>query len=234
MLVFVQVSVQHLPIFQTISISNNFCIKLSKDKAFIGGTPERLFEIKQSCIKSDALAGTAFKQAGSDVEKIKQRLLNSKKNIGEHQYVVEFIESKFNGLCKDWSRDDKRSLIELKYLLHLVAHFSGELNDEFDWLDCMEALHPTPAVSGTPLNAALDIITEQESFDRGWYAGPMGVVSKQESKIVVAIRSGMVEGNKVTLCAGAGIVNDSEPYDEWNELDAKINLFATIFNGAKL
>ena len=122
------------------------------------------------------------------------------------------------------------SLLELKYLVHLVAHCSGELKPNYDWLDCINALHPTPAVAGTPCEIALDYITKKEPFSRGWYAGPMGTISKKNAKIVVAIRSGMVNGDSVILGAGAGIVADSNPEDEWNELDAKINVFSTLFN----
>ena len=76
--------------------------------------------------------------------------------------MVAFIQDQFNQLCNDWQVSDHRSVIELKYLIHLIAHFSGELKQGVDWLDCIEALHPTPAVAGTPRNAACDIIAAHE------------------------------------------------------------------------
>ena len=98
-----------------------------------------------------------------------------------------------------------------------------------DWLDAISALHPTPAVGGVPSRAALDFIHQHEPFDRGWYAGPMGTITKSEAHIVVAIRSGDVIDNQVILAAGAGIVADSDADAEWDELNAKINLFTSIF-----
>ena len=83
----------------------NFCIKLASDQAFIGGTPERLFEINGVKIESDALAGTAFKADGVETHVIKESLLNSQKNIGEHQYVVDFIHEKCRQLCTKCSMD---------------------------------------------------------------------------------------------------------------------------------
>ena len=207
----------------------NFCIKTSQNYAFIGGTPERLFEIKSGKITSDAIAGTLFKPEGADVMTLKKRLLSSKKNIGEHQHVVDFISKRLATICKQVNMDQNRSLIELKFLLHLIMHFDGELNNGCDWLDAISALHPTPAVGGVPSHDALDFINQHEPFDRGWYAGPMGTITKSEAHIVVAIRSGDVIDNQVILAAGAGIVADSDADLEWDELNAKINLFTSIF-----
>ena len=58
----------------------------------------------------------------------------------------------------------------------------------------------------------------------------MGTITKHDAKIVVAIRSGVVNGDQVVLGAGAGIVAESDPNDEWHELNAKINVFSTIFD----
>ena len=178
---------------------------------------------------SDAIAGTLFKPEGADVMKLRNQLLSSQKNIGEHQHVVDFISNQLATICTHVDVDQNRSLIELKFLLHLIMHFEGELNSGFDWLNAISALHPTPAVGGVPSNAALDFINQHEPFDRGWYAGPMGTITKSEAHIVVAIRSGDVIDNQVILAAGAGIVADSDADSEWDELNAKINLFTSIF-----
>ena len=133
-------------------------------------------------------------------------------------------------LCDEWVVDNDRSLIELKYLLHLIMHFKGKMKKNRHWLSAINNLHPTPAVAGVPTKKALSVIKKTESFDRGWYAGPMGTISKNDAHIVVAIRSGEVIDNHVTLYAGAGIVAHSNSDEEWKELDAKINLFSMIFN----
>ena len=207
----------------------NFCIKTNSNYSFIGGTPERLFEIKSGKITSDAIAGTLFKPEGADVARLKNELLTSQKNIGEHQHVVDFIAKKLTIICTQVDADQNRSLIELKFLLHLIMHFEGKLKNGCDWLDAMSALHPTPAVGGVPSDTALNFINQHESFDRGWYAGPMGTITQSEAHIVVAIRSGDVIDNQVILAAGAGIVADSDADAEWDELNAKINLFTSIF-----
>ena len=114
--------------------------------------------------------------------------------------------------------------------MHLIIHFEGKLRRGVDWLTALKVLHPTPAVAGVPSDQAMSTIKEREPFNRNWYAGPMGTIAKNDANIVVAIRSGTVINNQVLLSAGAGIVLESDPNDEWDELDAKINLFATIFS----
>ncbi|MEC8678458.1 MAG: isochorismate synthase [Candidatus Margulisiibacteriota bacterium] len=210
----------------------HFGIRFSSNESFIGGTPERLFEINNNHISSDALAGTLFKPHMANVNQLKQTLIKSKKNIGEHQYVVDFIFDKMKQLCTlDLKQAELPQVIELKYLLHLLVCFDGDLKPHVNWLDCLNALHPTPAVAGVPSLEALNFINHHEPFKRRWYAGPVGIVSSTDVQMLVAIRSGRVFDNKVALISGAGIVPQSDADDEWNELDAKINVFKSIFNG---
>ena len=67
-----------------------------------------------------------------------------------------------------------------------------------------------------------------ESFDRGWYAGPVGYVSKQQSEFAVGMRSGVLERNSLTVYTGAGIVEGSDPDREWQELDHKLRSWEAL------
>jgi menaquinone-specific isochorismate synthase len=86
----------------------------------------------------------------------------------------------------------------------------------------LRAFHPTPATCGSPCDEAARFIEEHEPFDRGWYAGPLGFVSRDEAEFAVAIRSMLWLGRKTHVFAGAGIVVGSESEREWNELEDKI------------
>ena len=123
----------------------------------------------------------------------------------------------------------ERALLELSVVSHLMQTFKGKRRPTVGPLDAMAALHPTPAVAGTPQGLAMDTIKQMEPFSRQWYAGPMGVLSTTKSTVVVAIRSGVVSGDTVTLYAGAGIVDASNPESEWDELNAKISGFEALF-----
>ena len=71
----------------------------------------------------------------------------------------------------------------------------------------------------------MEFIKKVEPFDRGYYAGTVGLVSETESKIYVGIRSCMIDGNQMDVFTGAGITSDSDPLSEWQELGHKQGLF---------
>ena len=95
----------------------------------------------------------------------------------------------------------------------------------------MKVLHPDPEVGGFTAEKAVEKLYELESFDRVWYAGPVGWIGKDSSEFAVAIRSGLVNGNKLILFSGAGIVTGSKPHEEWDEIEDKIKSFVKIING---
>ena len=192
--------------------------------AFIGGTPERLFELVDSQLTSEAIAGT-FKKGAE-----KQQVLNQQKERDEHQYVADYIQAALTNLCVLPISTSTPSTLELKYLIHLIQEFSGQCKPGTSPLDVINGLHPTPAVGGTPQQQALDLISELEPFSREWYAGPVGMLSHRASRIVVAIRSGIVKKNQVTLFSGAGITSESRPDREWDELNLKLMGFMKVFN----
>jgi menaquinone-specific isochorismate synthase len=76
----------------------------------------------------------------------------------------------------------------------------------------------------------MEIIRELEKFDRGFYAGPIGYLSSDESEFAVGIRSGLVHGSTLTLYSGAGIVRGSDAEAEWNEIEQKTAGFFEVLN----
>jgi menaquinone-specific isochorismate synthase len=93
----------------------------------------------------------------------------------------------------------------------------------------LRALNPTPAVGGHPKKGALEEIRSIETFDRGWYAGPVGWIGADGAEFAVGIRSGLVRGRRLTLFSGAGIVEGSVPEAEWAEIEQKIGDFTGVF-----
>ncbi len=131
------------------------------------------------------------------------------------------ILSRLAQLTTDATLTEPR-ILKLRLLQHLKCDIEAELKPGVcDW-QLLEALHPTPAVGGAPREAALAFIRENEPYERGWYAGACGMLSRETSEFAVAIRSARIRGQRVTLFAGAGIVAGSEPAAEWAELDNKI------------
>ncbi|SFW36541.1 chorismate binding enzyme [Desulfovibrio desulfuricans] len=89
--------------------------------------------------------------------------------------------------------------------------------------------NPTPAVGGVPAGSALAFLRDHEGFDRGWYAGPVGWLDAEgNGEFMVALRSGVIQGNEAVLFAGCGLVAGSDPEKEYQETWIK---FSTMLNG---
>lgn len=189
--------------------------------AFVGSTPERLYYRKGNQLFTEALAGTvAVSDNPIETEQNAQWLLNDAKNIYENQLVVEDIEEHLNAYVEAF----EVHLPEIKRL-HNVQHLRRRIEailkaDVLDQ-DCLRQIHPTAAVAGLPRAKAKQFIAQNEPFKRGWYAGTLGIFNPQEAEFCVTLRSAKIEHNQITLYAGAGIVKESEPVSEWQEIERK-------------
>ncbi|MBX6769341.1 MAG: chorismate-binding protein, partial [Actinomadura rubrobrunea] len=117
-------------------------------------------------------------------------------------------------------------------VLHLASPVRGLLHDERSVLDVVEALHPTPAVCGTPTDRALELIGRLEGMDRGRYAGPVGWVdARGDGEWGIALRCAQVDGTRARLFAGCGIVADSDPEAELAEAQSKFRVMQYALEG---
>ncbi len=204
----------------------NFYFQTDKDHAFLGATPERLFWRQGRTIHAEAIAGTRPRgKTKRDDERYTKALLASDKEIREHAIVVDMIEDVLNKHCSELTMDEEVQITRLSHVQHLCKNFAGELDSDTNDADLLNELHPTPAMGGFPTDLALDAIETQESFNRGWYAGPIGYVGYDHAEFVVGIRSALVEKERVSLFSGAGIVQGSDPGEEWQEIEDKISKF---------
>ena len=190
--------------------------------SFFGATPERLVSLRGRTVETDALAGTTGRgETPAEDEWLAQELARDEKNAHEHELVAETIEaqlSPFAGTVSAGSRRIKR----LATVQHLWTPITATLDSDEHVLSLVEALHPTPAVGGLPPEKALETIRETEPFDRGWYAAPVGWIDAAGyGTFAVALRSAVARGDTATLFAGVGIVADSDPDREWDEVQLK-------------
>ena len=201
---------------------------------FLGATPERLYRRRGRDIESEALAGT--RPRGCDAradQRLGQELLGDAKEREEHRLVTEAIAAALHPVCSRLAVGRRRQLRRLDSVQHLFTPFTGRLRRAATDADLIRRLHPTPAVCGTPTAAARRQIAALEPFDRGWYAGLVGWLSGREAELDVAIRSGLLAGRTLRLYTGAGIVRDSDPAAEWDEVEHKLAGFlARLRRGA--
>ncbi len=206
-----------------------FYFQPKAETAFLGVTPERLYRCASGRVQSEALAGTRPRGAShASDDAFGQEMLADDKERREHQFVRDSISASFNALCKEVRTEPALSLVRLSGCQHLVCRYEGTLNEGRSDADLLSLLHPTPAVGGHPTTAALAAIRHIETFDRGWYAGPVGWVSLDSSEFALGIRSALVVGRAMYLYSGAGIVSGSRPDREWDELETKIGTFLRV------
>ncbi len=199
----------------------HFLWQENKDSTFIGSSPERLYQRNQNILYTEALAGTAA--VTNDIEQTKQNgewLLKDPKNILENQFVVDDICLNL----KNYTNSIEVGNAELKILpnvQHLRRLIKVVLNSHINDTQCLQKIHPTAAIAGLPREKALPFIYKTENFKRGWYAGTLGYFNTNESEFCVTLRSASITKNKITVYAGAGIVENSTAESEWQEIQRK-------------
>jgi isochorismate synthase len=190
----------------------------SGSASFVGATPEHLFVKRGARITTEALAGSI----AADAERGAERLLASPKDRDEHAYVVRHIVERLGPLCARIAHADAPQVRRLPTVLHLRTPIEAELASPTHPLEIAAALHPTPAVGGTPVEHAVPWIVRHET-ERGWYGAPLGWVDAAgDGELVVALRCGVVQGGRAWLWAGGGIVAGSDPALEWEETALKM------------
>ncbi|WP_323171801.1 isochorismate synthase [Natrialba sp. PRR66] len=189
---------------------------------FFGTPPERLVSKRGDHVETEALAGSAPRGETPEAdEEFADQLRDSEKVQHEHGLVADAIREQLTPLARELTIDEQ-TVRRLATIQHLQTPIDATLDGDRHVLELVEALHPTPAVGGMPPEAAWETIRETETFDRGWYAAPIGWFDGDgDGEFAVGLRSGVATDETVTLFAGNGLVADSDPAAEWDEVQLK-------------
>lgn len=177
-----------------------------------GVTPELLFSVGGGILQTMALAGTGA--VGGPP------LLDDRKERHEHQLVIDHIalELRYWGV-PEIGKTEERIYGSLK---HLFTPIQMKLERLPNFLDLVVRLHPTAALGGWPRRPAVEWLEKQKfHLRRKRFGAPFGFVNGEQMFCVVAIRCIQWEGARALLSAGCGVVTESEPLSEWNELQLK-------------
>ena len=209
------------------SFSNCYLFMLkSKEAAFFGASPEKFLSVRDDKIEIDALAGSA---PGNSID-VESELLN-KKNIKEHKYVIDFISEAISEYAHEIRVDRSPQIKKLKNVQHLYTKINAKLNEDRNVLSLIDSMFPTPAVCGLPKQIARETINEIEKFDRGLFSGLIGWIDINfNCEFAVSIRSALYKKGEIHLYAGAGIVEESIPEEEYDETEMKFNTIINLFN----
>ena len=191
---------------------------------FVGASPELLVSRIDDVVRAHPLAGTAARATDPLVDQRQVAdLLASEKDRWEHRITIDWLLDTLLPFCSYVDAEPTPSIVTLANVHHLGTRVEGRLSaPAAPVLELVAALHPTPAVGGSPAKEALAVIDELEQTDRGRYAGPTGWVDGAgNGEFAVAIRSAQFNGTETRLFAGVGVVNDSDPEAELAETRAK-------------
>jgi isochorismate synthase len=189
----------------------------------VGATPELLVRRRGRTIEATPLAGSAPRFGDADRDRASaDHLFASAKNREEHALVVEDVARVLGGFCDHLEYPHEPELLGTANVWHLATPFHGKLHGDSSVLDLVAALHPTPAVCGTPREEARETLEELEPIDRGTYAGPVGWIDANgDGEWAIALRCAEITGATARLFAGAGVVADSVPDMELDETERK-------------
>ncbi len=188
----------------------------------VAASPERLVQRDGDVVLCDALAGT-MRHDDIGYQDAASALLASLKDRREHDLVVRAIRAALESTGAVVEAPDEPVVRVLRHVLHLHTPFRATSPAQPHLLELAARLHPTPAVGGTPTAVAVEWIRTHEPVARGWYASPVGWFDLAgNGELAVAIRSGVLAGNRIQLWAGAGIVAGSDPDRELAETELKL------------
>ena len=200
-----------------------FSFANGRGQSFIGASPERLLRATGGALLTEALAGSAPRgRTAREDAALGGALLGDDKELREHRHVVASIERRLAPLGLKLVHADRPGLKRLANVQHLHTPVSAELPPGVRLLDVLARLHPTPAVGGSPREAACAHIRELEGFPRGLYGGPVGWIDHRGGgEFLVGIRSALIDGARARVYAGGGIVAGSDPDREFAETELK-------------
>ena len=192
-----------------------------RDFHIIGASPELLVRVEDGEVTIHPIAGT--RKRGSDPEsdrKLAEELLNDPKECAEHVMLVDLGRNDVGRVSEPGSVQVTQFMEVERYshVMHLVSNVTGRLRPDLTPYDALRAGFPAGTVSGAPKLRAMEIISELEATQRGVYAGAVGYFSHSGNlDTAIALRTMVMRDGQAYIQAGAGIVADSVPADEYQE-----------------
>ena len=209
----------------------------SDDIELSGASPETLAKLDNGKLSTFPLAGTRPRGKTPDEDKaLEEDLLQDEKELAEHNMLVDLGRNDLGRIARPGTVNVER-LMEVErfsHVMHLTSRITARLQPDLDALDVLAATFPAGTVSGAPKVRAMEIIAETEQLPRGPYAGCIGWLGLDDDNVSldtgITIRSMWVKDGKLHWQAGGGIVFDSDPVAEWNEVYNKSAIMRTVLN----
>ena len=191
------------------------------DTQVVGSSPEILTRLEDGKVTVRPIAGTRPRGATREEdEALEKELLADPKECAEHLMLIDLGRNDAGRVSKTGTVEltEKMMIERYSHVMHIVSNVTGELLPNLDAIDVLEATFPAGTVSGAPKIRAMQIIDELEPVKRGIYSGAIGYLSWSGNlDTAIAIRTAVIKDGQLNIQAGAGIVHDSVPENEWAE-----------------
>jgi anthranilate synthase component 1 len=195
------------------------------DHQVIGTSPELLIRLENGLASTRPIAGTRPRAASdAEDEKLARELLQDPKERAEHLMLVDLGRNDLGRVCLPGTVKIPTFMTVEKFshVMHLVSEVTGRVSTERDSFDLFKASFPAGTVTGAPKIRAMEIIDQLETQKRGPYAGAVGYFGYSGNMdMAITIRTVILKNQEARIQAGAGIVADSQPLRELNEIQNK-------------
>jgi anthranilate synthase component 1 len=187
----------------------------------VGSSPEILVRAEDGEVTVRPIAGTRPRGKTDEEDlALEKDLLADPKEIAEHLMLIDLGRNDAGRIAEIGSvkLTEKMVIERYSHVMHIVSNVVGKIKPEYSAIDVLRATFPAGTVSGAPKIRAMEIIDELEPIKRGVYSGAVGYISfTGNMDTAIAIRTAVIKDRTLHIQAGAGIVYDSVPENEWNE-----------------
>ncbi|MDR1688712.1 MAG: anthranilate synthase component I [Clostridiales bacterium] len=207
-----------------------------EDCEIVGSSPEKLISVENGLVTSCPIAGTIKRgKSESEDKALESKLLSNEKERAEHIMLVDLARNDIGKICEfgTVNVDKLMQIGRFSKLMHIISQVTGNLKSEYSLTDVLASSLPAGTLSGAPKIRAMQIIDEIETQKRGLYGGSIGYMGFNGiMDMCIAIRTAFFSGGKAYVQAGAGIVADSVPEAEYEEVLTKTSAVLNAFEKA--
>ncbi len=205
------------------------------DVEVAGASPETLVKLEDGILHTFPLAGTRPRgKTPEEDRRLEEDLLGDEKELAEHNMLVDLGRNDLGKISRFGTVQVERfhEILRFSHVMHIGSTVRGEIQDDRDALDAVEAVLPAGTLSGAPKIRACQLIAELENNKRGIYGGAIGYIDfAGNMDTCIAIRIAYRKNGQVFIRSGAGIVSDSVPEKEYEE---SLNKARAVLNALEL
>ena len=187
----------------------------------VGASPEILVRQQEGEVTIRPIAGTRPRGKTEEEDLVfESEMMDDPKERAEHLMLIDLGRNDCGRVAKTGTvhLTEKMIVERFSHVMHITSNVVGKIRDDLDSIDVLKAAHPAGTLSGAPKIRAMEIIDELEPVKRGIYAGAVGYLGwDDQMDMAIAIRTAVIKDGQMYVQAGAGIVADSVPSNEWDE-----------------